>query len=103
MRAFVERSLRQLALEGAADPFPSVFGLTKAARNLALDDQALCLVPAGHSLEEIAYVMGWYYGDVAQIEKRTSKRLKEAEERRRGEPEPNNAASDMAWNFSGFP
>jgi hypothetical protein len=45
--------------------------------------------------------MGWYYGDVAQIEKRTAKRLKEAEERRRGEPDPG-GASHKAWNFSGF-
>lgn len=102
VRRFLENSMRHVAAEGEADPFPSLFGLPKTARNLALDDQALCLVPAGHSLEEIAYLMGWYYGDVAQVEKRTAKRLKEAEERRRDQPEPS-GASDMAWNLSGIP
>jgi len=104
VRLSLENSLRHIASEddGDADPFPSLFGLPKAARNIALDDQALCLLHAEHTLEEVAYVMGWYYGDVEQIEKRTAKRLKEAEERRREEPEPS-IASDMAWNFSGFP
>lgn len=103
VRLVLENSLRYVdADEEEADPFPSVFGLPRAARNLALDDQALCLLHGGSSLEEIAYVMGWYYGDVAQIEKRTAKRLKEAEERRRGEPAPSDAP-DVAWNVPGFP
>lgn len=104
IREFLENALRYVALEenGDADPFPSLYGLPKAARNVALDDQALCLRHAGHTLEQVAYVMGWYYGDVEQIKKRTAKRLKEAEERRREKSEPC-MASDMAWNFSGFP
>lgn len=53
----------------------STLGLPKAERALHLNAQARRLAAEGHSLDEIAYVMGWDTGTPAQIRDRTRKRL----------------------------
>ncbi|HXK18441.1 MAG TPA: hypothetical protein VNG33_11595 [Polyangiaceae bacterium] len=65
--ALMEASRRQVAA--------SSLGLPKAERSLHLNAQARRLAAEGHSLEEIAYVMGWDAGTPAQIRDRTRKRL----------------------------
>jgi len=59
--------------------FPSTLGLPLSERAAVLNAQALRLKEAGHSLEEIAYVMGWNVGTPQQVRDRTRKRLAEAE------------------------
>lgn len=65
--ALMEATRRQVA--------PSALGLPKAERSLHLNAQVRRLSAEGHSLEEIAYVMGWYLGTPQQIRDRTRKRL----------------------------
>lgn len=65
--ALMEATRRQVA--------SSTLGLPKSERSLHLNDQARRLAAGGHSLEEIAYVMGWFFGTPQQIRDRTRKRL----------------------------
>jgi hypothetical protein len=77
----MDGSMRRIAPGTTGAPFPSTLGLPKAERNLVLNAQALRLSEAGHSLEEIAYVMGWDGGTPNQVRDRTRKKLEEARAR----------------------
>jgi hypothetical protein len=74
-RVAVEHLRRHLAPPGMLDSFPSTLGLPKTERNSLLNAQALQLSRAGHSLDEIAYVMAWDAGTPEQARDRTRKRL----------------------------
>jgi len=83
----MDRSMRRVAPPDTRAPFPSTLGLPKAVRNELLNAQALRLAEAGHSLEEVAYVMGWYVGTPEYVRDRTRKRLQEARAREARPPE----------------
>lgn len=74
----MSRAIRRVAESDARDLFPSVLGLTKIQRKSELNTQALRLHEAGHSLDQIAYVMGWNAGSAQHVRDRTRKRLEEA-------------------------
>jgi len=74
----MDGAMRRVAPDGTSERFPSTLGLPKAERNVSLNAQALLLYEAGHTPEEIAFVMGWDAGTPAQIRDRTRKRLEEA-------------------------
>lgn len=79
--AVMDAATRRVAAGGTHDPFPSTLGLPKAERSASLNAQAVALFDGGVSLEEIAYVMGWWGGSPAEIKDRTRQRLVEARAR----------------------
>jgi len=74
----MNRAVRRAAESDARDWFPSMLGLTKIQRKSLLNTQALRLHEAGHSLDQIAYVMGWNGGSAQHARDRTRKRREEA-------------------------
>lgn len=77
----MDAAMRRVVAGETRDPFPSTLGLPKAERNASLNAQALALFKGGVSLEEIAYVMGWWGGSPAEIKDRTRQRLAEVRAR----------------------
>lgn len=77
----MDAAMRRVVAGEARDPFPSTLGLPKSERNASLNAQALALFTGGVSLEEIAYVMGWWGGSPGEIRDRARQRLAEARAR----------------------
>lgn len=77
----MDAAMRRVVDGGTRDPFPSTLGLPKAERNANLNVQALALFDGGVSIDDIAYVMGWWGGSPAEIRGRTRQRLAEARAR----------------------
>jgi hypothetical protein len=99
----MDRSMRRLGPPDRRDWFPSLLGLPKAERNRLLNAQALRLKEADHTLEEIAYVMGWNSGTPEQGKDRTRKRLEVARLEESDQNDPEDGAQPSEAEIPGYP